>query len=220
MAPKTARMLLPWLLCGALSCSSPNPNVRRHLLPGGGIEVEGPLAGPFKTLEELAGNACEIMTGQPGAATGRYGMEYCALHYYSHQEQAFFLSYLSDIGGNAEAGKKFCKVPRSLNDPKHRDAVILGPAHSHPHNRRFSGEDLSPKRQWIPTRFFDETTGRIWDRDLLLFFREPIGECRAYKYNYTSRVVSALRGGQWVSIGKASGEYGEVQLFDGQDWVP
>jgi hypothetical protein len=147
-------------------------------------------------------------------------MEYCALHYYSQQEQAFFLSYLSDIGGDAAGGKKFCKVPRALNDPKHGDAILLGPAHGHPHNRRFSGEDLSPKRQWTPTRFVDKATGRIWDSDLLLFFREPSGECRSYSYNYMSRVISALRGRQWIPIGKATGEYGEVQLFEGQDWLP
>jgi hypothetical protein len=217
---KTARMVLTSLLGGALSCSAPNPNVRKHLLPDRSVEVEGPIAGPFKTEEKLAENACIIMTSQPGASNGRYGMEYCALHYYSAKEQAFFLSYLSDIGGDANGGKKFCKVPRSLNDPQHKDAIILGPDHTHPHNRRFSGEDLSPKRQWTPSRFFDSTTGRIWDRDLHLYFREPTGECRAYKYTYTSREISALRGGQWVPIGKATGDYGDVHLYENQDWLP
>ncbi|MBN1206651.1 MAG: hypothetical protein JXB05_17340 [Myxococcaceae bacterium] len=220
MSARIVRVVLFWLLSSTLGCTPPNPNVRRRLLPGGGIEVDGPLAGPFKDLADLAENACQLMTSQPGASTGRHGMEYCALHYYSQEEQAFFLSYLSDIGGNAAGGKKFCKVPRSLNDPKHKHVIVLGPAHTHPHNRRFSGEDLSRKRQWTPLRFFDETTGRIWDSDLLVFYREPSGECSSYSYNYSSRIISALRQGQWLPIGKAMGIYGEVELLEGQDWLP
>jgi hypothetical protein len=64
-----------------LACSSLNPNLRATRMPDGSIEVKGPLAGPFPTLEALAMNACEIMTSQPGASNGIYGFEYCALNY-------------------------------------------------------------------------------------------------------------------------------------------
>jgi hypothetical protein len=53
------------ILCAAvciLSCAESNPNVRARRLPDKSIQVDGPLAGPYLTLEELATNACEIMT--------------------------------------------------------------------------------------------------------------------------------------------------------------
>ncbi len=201
-------------------CSAPNPNVQVRRMEDGFLQVKGPLAGPYKTTEELAAGACEIMTRQPGASNGAYGFEYCALFYYSRTEDAFFLSHLSDIGGARDGGKKYCEMPRSLDDSEHKDAIILGGAHSHPNNRKFSSEDTSETRHWRPTRFVDGQTGRIWDRALLLLFRERTGECRSYLYNNTTRLVMALRGGRWISIGKASGFYGEVELFDGQDWLP
>jgi len=212
--------VLAWVVGVVLGCSASDPNVRVRRLEDGRLEVDGPLAGPFKTTEELAERACVLMTSQPGASNGLYGFEYCALHYYSSQDDSYFLSYLSDIGGSRASGQKFCELPRALDDPGHTDAVILGGAHSHPHNRKFSGEDTSPKRHWRPTRMVDASTGRIWDRELLLFFREKSGECRAYRYNNTTRVVEALRDGQWTPIGEAVGEYGEVRMFEGRDWLP
>ncbi|WNG42401.1 hypothetical protein F0U61_40345 [Archangium violaceum] len=184
------------------------------------LQVQGPLAGPFKTREELAANACEIMTRQPGASNGAYGFEYCALHYYSGTEDAFFLSYLSDIGGTKAGGKKYCELPRTLDAPEHKDAIILGGAHSHPNNRQFSREDLSVDSQWRPTRFLDNRTGRIFDRELLLLYREKGGECRAYGYNNTARVVSALREGRWVPIGQVINDDGDIRMFEGQGWLP
>ena len=211
-----------WLgLVGLLwSCSAPNPNVRVERMENGFLQVEGPLAGPFKKTEDLAANACELMTSQPGAANGSYGFEYCALFYYSSVDDAFFLSYLSDIGGSGPGGRKYCEVPRSIKDDSHRDAIVLGGAHSHPHSRKFSSEDVSESRHWRPTRFADGNTGRVWDRSLLLFFREANGTCGSYLYDNTSRMVVALRNGQWVAIGSASGTYGEIDMIEGQDWLP
>jgi hypothetical protein len=209
-----------WLLGGTLGCSAPNPNVRVRRMENGFLQVEGPLAGPYKKTEELAASACEIMTRQPGASNGAYGFEYCALHYYSGAEDAFFLSYLSDIGGNKEGGTKFCEMPRFLDDPKHKDAIILGGAHSHPNNRQFSRADMSVDSQWRPTRLLDKGTGRIFDRELLLLYRERSGECSAYGYNNTTRVVSALREGRWVPIGQVYNDDGDIRMLDGQDWVP
>jgi len=213
-------VVLLLLLGSTWGCSTPNPNVRVRRTADGRLQVDGPLAGPFKTPEELAASTCEIMTRQPGAANGAYGFEYCALHYYSGTEDAFFLSYLSDIGGAKEGGKKYCRIPRSLDDPSHEDAVILGGAHSHPFNRRFSREDLSVDAQWRPTRLLDKKSGRIFDRELLLLYREKTGECRAYGYNNTSRVVSALRDGKWVPIGQVYTADGDIRMFEGQDWLP
>ncbi|WP_244237264.1 hypothetical protein [Corallococcus llansteffanensis] len=202
------------------SCSTPNPAVRVRRMPNGQLQVTGPLAGPFKSTEELAGNACEIMTGQPGASSGEYGMEYCALVYYSSAEDAFYLSHLSDIQGKATGRTKSCKVPSSLDDPQHLDAIILGRGHSHPHNRRFSMPDMSEERRWVPTRIADARTGRVLHRELLLFYREKAGECRAYKYDYADRVVTALRGGTWVPIGVVDNDEGDIKLYEGQDWTP
>ena len=149
-------LFLLWLTTGCWGCSTPNPNVRVRHMPDGRLQVDGPLAGPFKTSEELAASACELMTRQPGASNGLHGFEYCALHYYSSTENAFFLSYLSDIGGSKGGGKKYCRLPMLLDDPNHEDAIILGGAHSHPHNRRFSREDLSVDSHWRPTRLLDK----------------------------------------------------------------
>lgn len=73
--------ILMALLGGTLGCST-NPNLRARRLPDGRIEVEGPMAGPYKTKEELAMNACQFMTSQGGASGGTDGSEYCALHYF------------------------------------------------------------------------------------------------------------------------------------------
>jgi hypothetical protein len=209
------------LLSGCLwNCSAPNPNVRVERLRSGLLQVQGALAGPFKTREELAARACELMTAQPGASNGQYGFEYCALHYYSGSADAFFLSYLSDIGGNKEGGRKFCRMPSSVDDSEHKDALILGGAHSHPNNRRFSPEDLRDDAQWRPTRIFEPRTGRVFDREMLMLYREKTGECRAYGYNSSTRVVSALREGRWVPIGNVYSEDGDIRLLDGQDWLP
>jgi hypothetical protein len=126
-----------------LACSSNNPNLRASRMPDGSVKVEGPLAGPFQTLEELATNACELMTSQPGASNGIYGFEYCALNYYSPKENAYFLSYLSDFRNRPDTSTKTCALPSLLDDPTHRDAIIVGGSHDHPHNRRFSKPDLS-----------------------------------------------------------------------------
>lgn len=202
------------------SCSTPNPNVRVRELPNGLLQVTGPLAGPFKSTAELAGSACEIMTSQPGASSGDYGMEYCALVYYSSTEDAFYLSHLSDIQGKTLGQTKSCQMPSRLDDPQHLDAIILGGGHSHPHNRRFSRKDMSEERRWVPTRIADSRTGKVLHRELLLFYREKAGECRAYKYDYADRTVNALRGGVWVPIGQVVNDAGKIELYEGQDWTP
>lgn len=219
------RMRLRWLaalggLVTALGCSAPNPNVRVRVMPNGKLQVTGPLAGPFKTLAELAENACDVITGQPGASADRYGMEYCALHYFVSEEQAFYLSHLSDLGGTRENGEKYCFLPATLDDPKHPTAIILGGDHSHPHNRRFSPNDLSARTRQFPTKIVDTRSGRVFHRELFLFYREKAGQCRAYKYDYSAREVAALRDGTWVPIGMVQDDEGEIELYEGKDWVP
>lgn len=178
------------------------------------------MMGPFRTEEEMARAACERMTAQPGAANGNHGFEYCALHYYSSEDDAFFLSYLSDVGGSRGGGTKYCEVPRALLDVEHTDVVILGGAHTHPHNRAFSDKDLSARAHWPPIRFVDPTTRRVWDRQLLMFFKEKTQECRAYTYNNATRLVSSLRAGQWIPIGRVSNDVGDIEFMEGQGWLP
>jgi hypothetical protein len=220
MFKKLWRVGVLGLLSGALGCSSPNPNVRVHRLAEGRLEVEGPLAGPFQTIEELATSACELMTSQPGASNGRYGFEYCGLYYYSTVEQAFFLSYLSDISRQLPDGTVTCDVPRALNDPRHPDALILGYDHNHPGSRNFSPRDLSERSLWKPTRFAEKGSQRIWDRKTMVFHREKSGSCSAFLYNNTTRIVSALREGKWIDIGLVYNEKGDIQMFEGMDWLP
>ncbi|MFL5346961.1 MAG: hypothetical protein ACJ8AT_19430 [Hyalangium sp.] len=179
--------------------------------------MDGPLAGPFKTLEELAQNACELMTSQPGASNGAYGFEYCALHYYSASGGGFFLSYLSNIAGDKAGGTKYCEMPQALRDPEHGDALLLGSDHTHPYPRGFSKKDLSSKARWTPVRFVDPVTRQIRERDMMVFFRERTGTCKAYNFNNATRVITALRDGQWIAIGKADDE-GDVQMFEGKGW--
>ncbi len=125
MSTRWCWVLLTGWLGSTWGCSSPNPNVRVLRLPDGRLQVEGPLAGPFKTQAELAESACALMTRQPGASSGTVGIEYCALHYYTPEDGTFHLSYLSDVGGNAQSGSKYCELPRALLDPRHKDIVIL-----------------------------------------------------------------------------------------------
>jgi len=210
-----------WLVSTALllACSATNPHVRVRRTPEGYLQVEGPLAGPFGTLEALAQNACDIVLSQPGAMNGPYGFEYCALYYYSAKDQAFFLSYLSDLSSNYPDGTKSCTLPRSLSDASHPDAIILGGSHNHPHNRRFSAHDLSSRVRWRPTRIAD-STGKVWERSTMLFYRENSGTCSSYLFNNQTLAVSALREGQWVEIGSVYNDRGDIQLREGMGWVP
>ncbi|MGZ3460214.1 MAG: hypothetical protein ACXU86_17130 [Archangium sp.] len=219
-ASRCCALLLLGLMGGTWGCAT-NPNVRVRRLDNGLLQVDGPLAGPFQKLEDLATNACELMTSQPGASNGRYGSEYCAMYYYSQEANGFFLSYLSDIRSRLNSPDvKSCVIPTSLSDPKHEDVILLGGVHTHPHNRRFSPKDMSVAAHWNPTRLFDKKTGRIWDKTLLMFFREKTGECRVYGYNNSTRIVQALREGAWVPIGKAYNDDGDLELFEGKGWLP
>lgn len=220
MRTKCCWLLLLPLLGSALGCASNNPDVRVRRLPNGRLQVDGPLAGPFNTLEELAEKSCDIMTRQPGASNGPYGFEYCALYYHSREENAYFLSYLSDIRGSWDPVIKSCTLPNSLNDPTHSNTILLGGAHTHPNNREFSARDLSAAAHWKPVRFFDTGTGKVWDRQLMVFFREKTGECRAYSYNNSTHIVSALRKNTWVPIGEVYNELGYIRLYEGKDWLP
>ncbi len=150
---------------------------------------------------------------------GAYGYEYCALYYYSPRDDAFFLSYLSDMGNSLPDGTKTCTLPRSLNDPSRKDVIILGSAHNHPHNRRFSENDLSTRVRWMPTRIAD-SSGRVWNRSTMMFYREKSGACNAYLFDNKTLVVSALRDGKWVDIGTVSSDQGYIQMLDGMDWLP
>jgi hypothetical protein len=76
------------------------PDVRVRRQPDGRIQVDGPLAGPFDTLEQLAELACDIMTRQPGATNRPYGFEYCALYYHSREA-----SGMSDL--STQSASKF-----------------------------------------------------------------------------------------------------------------
>ncbi|WP_224244979.1 hypothetical protein [Hyalangium gracile] len=196
-----------------------NPNVRVYRRPDGLLEVAGPLAGPFRNTEELAANACKIMTSQGGATGGVHGSEYCALSYYAPGEDAFYLSYLSDVREKLDTkGSKTCSMPQALNDPSHSDAIIIGGDHTHPHNIRFSPGDLSGT--WRPSRVVDKKTGRVFHRELYLLYLDGGGVCRAFGYNYVTRIVSALRERQWVQIGRVYDESGNIQMFEGKDWLP
>ena len=204
------------LVPALLSCTTENPNIRVKRLPNDRLQVAGPLMGPYSSLEELAENACKLVIQQPGAAHGRYGFEYCGLYY--RAEGAYFHSYLSDIG-DGWGNMKYCEVPQELDDPSHPDAIILGPSHNHPHNPEFSPEDMSARNAWQPTRLVDTETRKVVDRHLLLFYHGNQGECWAFRYNYATRVISALRNRQWVSIGKVVDDAGNFRLFEGEAWI-
>ncbi|MBZ4419322.1 hypothetical protein K8638_22860 [Myxococcus sp. RHST-1-4] len=209
------------------ACSAPNPHIKVRELDSGILEVDGPLAGPFDTSEELAAHACELLGNQPGADAGhgRLGKEYCALHYFAVETQKYYLSYLSDIGGDGPDGIKHCTVPMTINAPTQKEILILGPAHSHPHNREFSAQDMGAGRPagWSPhgvSKIQEKRTGRIWERHLYVFHKNKLGVCFSYRYNYSNRLVHALREGAWVPIGKATGKWGAFEKFEGQDWLP
>ncbi|MCP3139992.1 hypothetical protein [Pyxidicoccus xibeiensis] len=217
------------LLAGGLEsgCATPNPLIKVMRLPNGMLRVDGPAAGPFSGTEDLAAQACELMTRQPGASSGRLGKEYCALWYYSVEEKAYFLSYLSDFGREDANGVKACEVPLALNHVASGQGetrtIILGPGHNHPHNREFSPQDMARQRDegWSPfgvSRFLDPGTNRIWERELFVFYREPDATCSSFKYNYATRGVYSLREGRWLLIGRAEGKWGTFKPIEGRGW--
>jgi hypothetical protein len=223
--PHPARNLLSWgivfLASQGWGCASSNPSLGASRLPNGSLQVKGPLAGPYPSLEELAHNACDLMTRQPGASNGLYGFEYCALNYFSEEENAYFLSYLSSFREKLDSlTAKTCSMPTSLDDPSHPDAVIIGFNHTHPHNRAFSKPDLSAWIRWSPARFGGRRSKGAWDPHLMLFYRERTGECRTYVFNLATRIVAALREGHWVPIGEVYTAEGDIRMFDHKDWLP
>ncbi|MCP3065446.1 hypothetical protein LXT21_42455 [Myxococcus sp. K38C18041901] len=212
----TSWFVMAVVLTTPIGCSS-NPNVRVRRLENGRLQVDGPLAGPFKTTEELALAGCELMTGQGGASSGPLGSEYCALNYYAPGEDAFYLSYLSDFKERQDSREaKTCSMPQVLNDPARRNALITGGDHTHPHNARFSPGDLSGK--WSPTRLVAEGTGRVFHRELFVFNRRGSAPCTVYSFNYATRVVSALRSGQWIQIGQVYDDNGNIRMLEGMGW--
>jgi hypothetical protein len=218
MPMRFRRVTLLALAGGLLGCGT-NPNIRVHRLESGRLQVDGPMAGPFKTTEELAAAGCDIMTRQGGASGGVQGSEYCALNYYAPDEHAFYMSYLSDIRERQDTREaKTCSMPQALNDPTRVDALIAGGSHTHPHNARFSAGDLSGT--WHPARAVDSRTGRIFQRELYVFHRRGDGECTAYSFNYATRIVSALRKSQWVQIGHVYDDNGNIKMLDGMGWQP
>jgi hypothetical protein len=114
--------------------------------------------------------------------------------------------------------RKTCEMPSALRDLKRVNAIILGGGHNHPHNRAFSSADL--RTTWNPSRAVDKLSGASFHRVLYLFFRERTGVCSAYRYDYASRIISALRERQWVPIGRTSDDDGNVRMLDGADWLP
>ena len=211
---------VPWVLVGLLLVGcAPNPNIRVRRMENGLLQVDGPLAGPFPDTETLAAQACELMTAQGGASAGLMGSEYCALHYYVPDEGAYYLSYLSDVKRQFDTtAQKTCEMPGSVTDPRHLNAIILGGDHTHPHNRRFSRVDL--RGRWYPSRTVDRETRKVFERELFLFFKEWTGECSAYRLNYATREVFALREGRWVVIGRVVNDEGKFELLEGKDWIP
>ncbi|WAM26953.1 hypothetical protein [Myxococcus sp. NMCA1] len=204
------------LSAGASACGT-NPNVRVRRLENGRLQVDGPLAGPFKTTEELAATGCELMTRQGGASAGPAGSEYCALNYYAPDEDAFYLSYLSDFRDRADTREaKTCSMPELLNDPERVNAIITGGDHTHPHNPRFSAADLSGN--WHPTRAVSPRSGRVLQRELYVFHKRGDAPCTAYRFNYATRIVTALRNGQWVPIGQVYDDRGNIRMFEGMGW--
>ncbi len=206
------------MTAGLLACGT-NPNIRVRRLESGRLQVDGPMAGPFKTTEELASKGCEVMTRQGGASGGVAGSEYCALNYYAPDEDAFYMSYLSDVRERPDTRQaKTCSMPQALNDPARVDAIITGGDHTHPHNARFSAGDLSGT--WHPARMVDSRTGRIFQREHYVFHRRGDGACTAYSFNYATRIVSALRQGSWVQIGHVYDDNGNIKMLEGMDWQP
>lgn len=200
-------------------CSNTNPHVRLHRTPEGYLQLDGPLES-YDTLEALSESTCKILTGEPGAMNGRYGFEYCALYYYSALEGKFFLSYLSDLSNTLPDGTKTCNVPRSLNDPSHKDAVILGLAHNHPHNPALSEPDARLNSRLRPPLIAD-SSGRVWDRSTLVFFQEKdSGRCNVILFNHRTLVISALRNEKWLEIGVVVNDQGHIRLHQGMDWLP
>lgn len=210
------------LMSGALvsGCSSTNPHVRVHRTSAGHLQLDGPLQS-YATLEALGEGACKLLTTEPGAMNGRYGFEYCALYYYSAVENRFFLSYLSDLSTNWPDGVKTCITPNSLNDPSHKDAITLGPAHNHPHNPALSQDDVRYEgRQPSPPRIID-SNGQVWDRGTLIFYQDPeSGLCNVVLFNHRTLLISALRDGKWIEIGKVINDQGHIQLHPGMNWLP
>ena len=54
----------------------------------------------------------------------------------------------------------------------------------------------------------------------MMFLKEKTGECRAYMYNNSTRIISALREGKWVPIARSYSDAGDIEMLEGRGWLP
>lgn len=215
---RAAWFVLPMLVVG---CAENSSVVRNEY---GGLVVEGPLAGPYASPDEVV-DALPLILEQPGATNGNYGVEYCAIIYRLPGGKQWYLSKLSsvvDVRHQVE-GKKSCEPVDEVRDPaaktvriRRASNLVAGDAHNHPWLKAtsgFSDEDLKDtnKRHWWIT-----VEGELTHIIRLLI----LADGRRYKYVLKTRIVFKWDPGRrtWNRIGVVRDESGFVTLDPGKDW--
>jgi hypothetical protein len=212
---RTVVALLLLALGGLWGCANNAGNIdfrlRPQRMPQGGVQYEGPMAGPYRSFTEMAETACERMSARPTAPNGIPPLGYCALFFNMPEDsRKWSFSHIAGMDGDAGGMERACALPEDPANPDDKSVLQLGGASDGPNQHG----DL--KELWRPTQFLNQRTATTWDYDVMVFSLEKSGKCSAYAYIAFRRDLTALRDGEWIPIGTLYTGEGVVQVLEGE----
>jgi hypothetical protein len=212
---RTAAALLLLALGGLWGCARSASNIdfriRPRQMPQGGVQYEGPMAGPYDSFTEMAETACERMSARPTTPSGVPPLGYCALFFSMPEDsRKWSFSYFASLDGNAGSMERTCVLPEDPASPDDKSVLQLGGASDGPN------EHEGLEGDWRPTRLLNQRTATTWDYDVMVFTLEKPGKCSAYAYIAFRRDLTALRDGDWIPVGTLYNGEGIVQALEGR----
>jgi hypothetical protein len=195
--------------CAARATTSLAIQVRND--PTGPVRYEGQLAGPYDDLKTLVDTACELMESRP-ADQGPSTPGYCALFFHAplvdspSSGEKWFIASIAPLHVTNEL-ERSCGLPMDPVEPTSVALLVLGGGSSR----------LQPPAAsaWHPTSFLNQTTGRTWEHDVLVFSLEAPGACTVYSFSDFSGVVTRRQGKTFVPVGAIDNGEGVLRVSSG-----
>ncbi|MFP2925096.1 hypothetical protein ACLESO_07740 [Pyxidicoccus sp. 3LG] len=200
------------VLGGASGCATSGVDLRIRVRddPNGPVRYEGLLAGPFDDVDELVETGCGHMMEQAAPSSVERPLGYCAVFFSAPNDEGrdrWFIGHIATLDGDRNVAERSCTIPVDLVEPDEVEVLSL------------LGATGSPGRSgaWRPTRFFNQSTGTTWSRDVLVFSLETPEVCTAYGFISFSRVVTVNRGNGFHPVGTVYNEQGIIQALAGSE---
>ncbi|WP_075207501.1 hypothetical protein [Archangium violaceum] len=201
------------LLVGGWGCAARPASFAIHVHdePTGAVRYEGPLAGPYDELSTLVDTACKHMKSQV-ADKGPISPGYCALFFHAplvdspSPREKWFIAHISPIGVTNEL-ERSCRLPMDPVEPTSTALLVLGGGPT--------GLQPSVTSIWHPTLFLNQTTGRTWEHDVLVFSMDAPGTCAVYSFSGFSGVVTRRQHKTFVPVGAIDNGEGVLRISAG-----